>query len=42
VLVDGEEWNDWSAIFVVDLDASDAAGKVVLGLRLIGPISPLS
>jgi Domain of unknown function (DUF3516)/DEAD/DEAH box helicase len=38
VLVDDEESNDSSAVFVVDLDASDAAGQPVLGLASIGPI----
>ncbi len=30
VLVDPEEWNDWSAKFTVDLAASDAAGEVMI------------
>lgn len=38
VLVDGDEANDWSAVFVVDLDASDAAGQPVLGLASISPV----
>lgn len=38
ILVDPEEWNDWSAIFLVDLAASDAAGAPVLSCQGIGPL----
>ena len=39
VLVDQEELNDWSAVFNVDLEKSDAAGEAVLSLSSLGQIA---
>lgn len=40
VLVDGEELNDWSAVFELDLARCDEAGKVVLELIELGEFAP--
>lgn len=39
ILVDSEELNDWSAVFDVDLEQSDAQGEVVLTLAKLGPVA---
>jgi hypothetical protein len=39
VLVDEQDLNDWSVVFEVDLDGSDAEGEVVLTLVKLGPVT---
>lgn len=39
ILVDQEELNDWSIVFNVDLDQSDADGEVRMTLEKIGPVA---
>ncbi|MEX2580827.1 MAG: DUF3516 domain-containing protein [Verrucomicrobiales bacterium] len=39
VLIDQKECNDWSAVFKVDLDKSDAEGDAVLTLAKLGPVA---
>jgi hypothetical protein len=38
IWVDPEEKNDWSAVFVVDLDASRAASQPIFILSGLGPV----
>ena len=38
VLVDPEQFNDWSATFEIDLEASRDAGRPVMRLRALGPV----
>jgi hypothetical protein len=39
IVVDPEEWNDWSLKFAIDLDRCDAAGAVVLVLVDFAPVA---
>tara|TARA_R110002096_G_scaffold29509_5_gene88961 strand:- start:26554 stop:29097 length:2544 start_codon:yes stop_codon:yes gene_type:complete len=39
VLVDQEDLNDWSIVFEIDLDKSDAAGEVVMSLVKLGLVA---
>ena len=41
ILVDTEEWNDWSLIFQVDLDQCDQDMEIRLTLQSIAPIGTL-
>ena len=38
IVVDPEEWNDWSLRFVIDLDRCDAVGSAVLVLEDFAPV----
>ena len=39
ILVDEQEFNDWSVVFEIDLEKSDAEGEAMLSLVELGPVA---